>query len=66
MWRAVIGKAISDALSNRTCEASKRRIFDWFYGGGFDFDFVCSMANVSPENVRRKILIKKIRKQKNN
>ncbi|MDR2067646.1 MAG: hypothetical protein LBP41_01500 [Holosporaceae bacterium] len=64
MWRAVIERAITDAFSNRTCKATKREIFDWFYGGGFDFDFVCDMADVSPANVRRKLLREKIRRQK--
>jgi hypothetical protein len=64
MWRAVIERAVADAFSNRTGEATKRKIFDWFYGGGFDFDFVCDMANVSPANVRKKLLREKIQKQK--
>jgi hypothetical protein len=64
MWRAIIERAIADAFSNRTSETTKRKIFDWFYEGGFDFNFVCDMANVSPENVRRVLLREKIRKQK--
>jgi hypothetical protein len=64
MWKAVIERAMADAFSNRIGKATKRKIFDWFCGGGFDFDFVCDMANVFPKNVRKEFLIEKTRRQK--
>jgi hypothetical protein len=56
MWRAVIAVAVSDALSNR--------ISDWIFGGDDYFKFVCDLANISPEKVRKEYLKEKIRRQK--
>jgi hypothetical protein len=64
MWRAVIATAVSDALSNRISKADQQEAFDWIFSGDDYFKFVCDLANISPEKVRKEFLREKIRKQK--
>ena len=63
LWREVIKLAIADALSERL-PRTRRDAWNWIFANDPDFEFICDLAGVSPENVRRVFLKKRIRRQK--
>jgi hypothetical protein len=63
LWREVIKLAIADALNERL-PRTRREAWNWIFGNDPDFDFICNLAEVAPENVRREFLKKRIFRQK--
>src|SRR3546814_204812 len=61
LWVAVIIRAIEDATRNATMDsgasksakaAAQREARDWFVRGGADFQEVCGLAGLRPDEVR--------------
>jgi hypothetical protein len=53
MWRAVIDRALSDALMKGINMRDKKRAFRWLFNDDPDFEIVCGLAEVEPDVVRR-------------
>jgi hypothetical protein len=63
LWREVIKLAIADAL-NKRFPITRNEAWNWIFGNDPDFEFICDLAEVTPGNVRREFLKKRIHRQK--
>lgn len=56
LWKGVITQALRDAFSNDPLP--QRRAWSWFFHHSNDYRWVCSMAGVVPERLRRRLIEK--------
>lgn len=61
LWRAVLARAIKDAIGTDYCSErhrgiSQKRANNWFYYADEDFKKVCEFAGLDPENVQFSVL----------
>jgi hypothetical protein len=53
MWRAVIDRALSDAVMKGINMRDKKRACRWLFNDDPDFEIVCGLADIEPDVVRR-------------
>jgi hypothetical protein len=64
LWRGVISMAISDAMNKRLNAQDRRVALHWLCQDNIDFFFICDLAGVHPEAIRRGFLKLKNRKNR--
>jgi hypothetical protein len=56
LWRSVIIQALKDAKNTKLSKSKRMKVCKWFLEKNADFKYVCFLANVDEDAVRRKFL----------